>query len=170
MTQVVLGEATADAATAGQPLVVLEANVDDATGETLAHAVEALLDAGALDAWLDADRHEEGAARPTRSARSSTRRWRTPSPRVLASETGHARRAHGLRSSGGRRPEPSARSTSTGMPVRVKVSPGRAKAEHDDAARAARRIGRAVARGGAPGRGGVARGAPRGRGDDDEAG
>jgi uncharacterized protein (DUF111 family) len=28
-----------------------------------------------------------------------------------------------------------------GVPVRVKVSPGRAKVEHDDAARAARRIG-----------------------------
>jgi uncharacterized protein (DUF111 family) len=28
-----------------------------------------------------------------------------------------------------------------GMPVRVKVSPGRIKAEHDDAARVARRTG-----------------------------
>jgi uncharacterized protein (DUF111 family) len=28
-----------------------------------------------------------------------------------------------------------------GLPVRVKVSPGRVKVEHDDAARAARRLG-----------------------------
>ena len=31
---------------------LLEANVDDATGEQLAHAVGALLEAGAHDAWL----------------------------------------------------------------------------------------------------------------------
>ena len=36
----------------GQPVVLLEANVDDATGEVLAHAVAALLDAGAHDAWV----------------------------------------------------------------------------------------------------------------------
>ena len=36
----------------GQPVVLLEANVDDATGEVLAHAVAALLDAGAHDAWI----------------------------------------------------------------------------------------------------------------------
>ena len=36
----------------GQPLVLLEANLDDATGETLAHALQALLDVGALDAWI----------------------------------------------------------------------------------------------------------------------
>ncbi len=36
----------------GQPVVLIEANVDDATGEVLAHAVAALLDAGAHDAWV----------------------------------------------------------------------------------------------------------------------
>src|SRR5579883_937720 len=43
------GEGDADA---GQPVVVLETNVDDATGEELAHAVASLMDAGALDAWI----------------------------------------------------------------------------------------------------------------------
>ena len=38
--------------TAGQPVSLLQANVDDATGEQLAHAVEVLLEAGAYDAWL----------------------------------------------------------------------------------------------------------------------
>ena len=33
-------------------MVLLEANLDDATGETLAHAVEACSDAGAHDAWI----------------------------------------------------------------------------------------------------------------------
>ena len=32
--------------------MLLEVNVDDATGEVLAHAVAALLDAGAYDAWI----------------------------------------------------------------------------------------------------------------------
>ena len=32
--------------------MLLEVNVDDATGEVLAHAVAALMDAGAHDAWL----------------------------------------------------------------------------------------------------------------------
>lgn len=34
-------------------VVLLEANVDDATGELLGAAVERLMDAGALDAWLE---------------------------------------------------------------------------------------------------------------------
>ena len=38
--------------TPDSPSRLLEANVDDATGEQLAHAVEALLEAGAHDAWL----------------------------------------------------------------------------------------------------------------------
>src|SRR5439155_14703661 len=53
-TQVVLGTAvsTSVAQRPGQPVTLLEANVDDATGEVLAHAVAALLDAGAHDAWV----------------------------------------------------------------------------------------------------------------------
>ena len=50
-TQVVIG-APSEALGAGQPVVLLEANVDDATGETLAHAIQALLTAGAHDAWV----------------------------------------------------------------------------------------------------------------------
>lgn len=51
VTQVVLGTRTADLGL-GQPLTLLEANLDDATGETLAHTVSAVLDAGASEAWL----------------------------------------------------------------------------------------------------------------------
>ena len=36
----------------GQPVVHLETNVDDATGETIAHTITALLEAGAHDAWV----------------------------------------------------------------------------------------------------------------------
>ena len=41
----------ASASAAGGTHVVIEANVDDMTGEMAAHAIEALLEAGALDAW-----------------------------------------------------------------------------------------------------------------------
>ena len=138
LTQVVLGVA-GGAATTGQPVVLLEANVDDVTGETLAHALTALIDAGAHDAWLtpiimkkgrpahtvsvladpalagqlaDVLRHETG----TLGVRGATlERW--PSPRTVDEVEVH------------------------GMTVRVKVGAGRVKVEHDDAARAARRIG-----------------------------
>src|SRR5690606_27377 len=52
LTQVVLGKPADARPVDGQPVVLLEANVDDATGEVLAHSVAALLDAGAHDAWI----------------------------------------------------------------------------------------------------------------------
>jgi uncharacterized protein (TIGR00299 family) protein len=48
--RVVLGSPS-ETATDGSTHVVLEANVDDMTGELAAHAIEALLGSGALDAW-----------------------------------------------------------------------------------------------------------------------
>jgi uncharacterized protein (DUF111 family) len=48
--RVVLGAPVDVQRTAGE-LVVLEANVDDLTGELAGHAIQALLGAGALDAW-----------------------------------------------------------------------------------------------------------------------
>jgi len=48
--RLVLGEPGPEAATAGD-LVVLEANVDDMTGELAAHAIARVIQAGALDAW-----------------------------------------------------------------------------------------------------------------------
>lgn len=49
LLHVVVGEATEPAT---ESLVVLETNVDDLSGEYLAHAVTRLLAAGALDAWV----------------------------------------------------------------------------------------------------------------------
>ncbi len=52
LLRVVLGEPSGDAAGPAAPThVVLEANIDDATGELLATCIESLLEAGALDAW-----------------------------------------------------------------------------------------------------------------------
>ncbi len=50
---VVIGEAVAaDAPGPGQPALVLDANVDDVTGEILADTIASLMGAGAHDAWV----------------------------------------------------------------------------------------------------------------------
>ncbi|HEX6596203.1 MAG TPA: nickel pincer cofactor biosynthesis protein LarC [Acidimicrobiales bacterium] len=140
VTQVVLGTALVTAADEpGQPVVQLEVNVDDATGEVLAHTVAALLDAGAYDAWITPIVMKKGRPAYTVSALGDPALVEQLS-RVLANETGSL----GVR---GRRLDrwPAARLNAEveveGVPIRVKVSAGRVKVEHDDAARAARRTG-----------------------------
>ncbi len=46
-----LGEVDPPAAAPGEALVVVECNLDDASGQLAARAIEAALEAGALDAW-----------------------------------------------------------------------------------------------------------------------
>jgi uncharacterized protein (TIGR00299 family) protein len=142
-TQVVLGEAAVDGSQPGrgegQPVVLLEVNVDDATGETLAHAVAALLGAGAHDAWITPIVMKKGRPAHTVSVLADPA-LADQVGRVLVAETGSL----GVRGETLQR-WPAARTTSEvevdGLPVRVKVSAGRVKVEHDDAARAARRTG-----------------------------
>jgi uncharacterized protein (TIGR00299 family) protein len=140
VTQVVLGTALVAAADEpGQPVVQLEVNVDDATGEVLAHTVAALLEAGAYDAWITPIVMKKGRPAYTVSVLGDPALVEQLS-RVLANETGSL----GVR---GRRLDrwPAARLNAEveveGVPIRVKVSAGRVKVEHDDAARAARRTG-----------------------------
>jgi uncharacterized protein (TIGR00299 family) protein len=142
LLQVVLGEAR-PVATArpepGQPVVQLEVNVDDVTGETLAHAIAALLDAGAHDAWVTPIVMKKGRPAHTVSALADTA-LADQVAAVLVAETGSL----GVRGETLQR-GPSARVDGQvevqGVPVRVKVGAGRVKVEHDDAARAARRTG-----------------------------
>jgi hypothetical protein len=134
----VLGTAVVQAArpSAGQPVRLLEVNVDDATGETLAHAVAALLEAGAYDAWVTPIVMKKGRPGHMVSALADPALAEQIAG-VLTAETGSL----GIRGTTMER-WPSARSVDEvdvdGLPVRIKVSPGRAKAEHDDAARVAR--------------------------------
>lgn len=54
LLRVVLGDATTGEVATAEPAathVLLEANVDDMTGEVAGHAIDAILGAGALDAW-----------------------------------------------------------------------------------------------------------------------
>ncbi len=139
LVQVVIGTRSAELTT-GQPVVLLEVNVDDATGETLAHAVGALLEAGAHDAWITPIVMKKGRPAHTVSALADPALAGQVAG-VLTAETGSL----GVR---GQRLErwPQAREMHSvavdGLPVRVKVSAGRVKAEHDDAVRVARRTGR----------------------------
>ncbi len=149
VVQVVLGqaaEATGGASDSlvatGQPVVLLESNLDDATGEVLAHTVGALLEAGALDAWVTPVIGKKGRPAHTVSAVCDPT-LADQVAGVLMAETGTL----GVR--GQRLSRWVARRSLhevevDGFPVRVKISPGRVKAEYDDAARVARRLGRPV--------------------------
>lgn len=139
LVQVVLGE-RAPALDRGQPVVQLEVNVDDATGEVLAHAVASLLDAGAHDAWVTPILMKKGRPAHTVSALAD------PSlvaqlATVMIAETGSL----GVRA-GRLERWPAGRAHGSvdvdGLPVRVKVGAGRVKVEHDDAVAVARRTGR----------------------------
>jgi len=119
----------------GQPVMLLETNVDDASGEVLAHAIGALLEAGAHDAWVTPIVMKKGRPAHTVSALADPALAEQVAE-VLLAETGTL----GLRGTMLDR-WPSARMIDTvdvdGLPVRVKISPGRVKVEHDDAARVA---------------------------------
>lgn len=138
VTQVVLGARSA-ARPGGQPVVLLETNVDDATGEIVADAVAALLDAGAHDAWVTNILMKKG--RPAHQVSALV------DPSLVAQVADAMTKATGSLGIRGTTLErwPQARSLEevevAGHPVRVKVSAGRVKVEHDDASRAARGAG-----------------------------
>jgi uncharacterized protein (TIGR00299 family) protein len=121
---------------AGQPLVVLEANVDDVTGEVLAHSVGALLASGAADAWLTPVLMKKGRPGHVLSVLADPALAESLAE-VMRAETGTLGvRSHEVaRWSASRSIE---EVQVEGMLVRVKVSPGRVKAEQEDAARVAR--------------------------------
>jgi uncharacterized protein (TIGR00299 family) protein len=144
-TQVVLGVAPGAALGAdggGQPVVVVETTVDDATGEVLGAAVPALLAAGAFDAWITPVLGKKG--RPAHVVAGLADVGAAPAvAEALRTATGSL----GVRASTHTR-WPATRSFATvevdGHPVRIKVSPVRAKAEHDDVAAVAAATGRSV--------------------------
>lgn len=137
--QVVVGPALGAPEPEGQPVVLLEANVDDVTGEILGTTLASLMAAGALDAWITPVTGKKG--RPAHVVSVLCQPSSVPALRqVVADETGTL----GIRASTWQR-WPSTREFASvdvgGYPVRVKRGPRRIKAEHDDAARVARLIG-----------------------------
>ncbi len=148
-TQVVVGQSTLAEGAAieslvstGYPTVLLEANLDDATGEVLAHTVLELLAAGAKDAWITPMIMKKGRPAHVVSALCDPA-LADHVVKVLMSETGSLGvRAQTLTRWLARRQMEEVEVD--GFPVRVKVSPGRIKAEYDDVARVARRVGRPI--------------------------
>ncbi|CAN5209991.1 nickel pincer cofactor biosynthesis protein LarC [soil metagenome] len=141
LTRVVIGEATT-LTPGGCPVVVLETNVDDVTGETLAHTLTVLLEAGAHDAWIAPIVMKRGRPAhlvgvlvdPVDASRLAT---------LLTEETGTlgVRATSLIRWPAPRRVE---EVDVDGHIVRIKVAGGnrlRAKVEHEDAADVARRLG-----------------------------
>lgn len=138
VTRVVVGTRS-EPVVAGQPVMLLETNVDDVTGEVLAHCVEELLAAGAHDAWLVPIVMKKG--RPAFTVSVLCEPSSAPELRaVLVRETG----SMGVRGSTLER-WPQAREVGEvvvdGHVVRIKATAGRVKAEHDDVAVAARALG-----------------------------
>ena len=126
----------------GSPVVLLEVNVDDVTGEVLAHTVGRLLDTGAHDAWITPIVMKKG--RPAAIVSALCDPALAPSMRrLLLRETGSL----GVRASTLRRwPQPRAmRSVDVdGHAIGVKIADGRVKVEFDDAAAAAAATGTPV--------------------------
>jgi uncharacterized protein (DUF111 family) len=143
VVQVVIGElAVGDGARQGpgQPMVELSANVDDVTGEVLAHAVGSLLAGGANDAWITPIVMKKG--RPGHTLHALVDPALAEAVRdILVAESGTL----GLRAVTVAR-WPQVREDVVveidGQSVRVKRAGHRVKAEHDDAARAAVALGR----------------------------
>ena len=126
---------------AGRTAHLVEANVDDATPEVLAHTVTRLLAAGAHDAWITPIVMKKGRPAHTVHALCDDAALRTVAD-VLVTETGTL----GLRATTVER-WPQRRLERTvevdGHAVRVKLDDGgsRVKVEHDDAAVAAAALG-----------------------------
>ncbi|MGE0139558.1 MAG: nickel pincer cofactor biosynthesis protein LarC [Ilumatobacteraceae bacterium] len=144
VVQVVVGECVQASAGPGQPVELLECNVDDVTGEVLAHAIARLLDAGAHDAWATPIVMKKG--RPAHTVHALCDPAVADAIRaVMVTETGTL----GVRGSTLRRWPLERRTIDVdidGHTVRVKIATSergttRIKAEHDDAASAAVALG-----------------------------
>ncbi len=132
---VVLGTAPSAVASSAVPstveaMTVLETTVDDVTGEVLGHLVEALLHAGAVDAWIAPVTGKKN--RPAHVVTALVHPAATARvEHTLLRETGSLGvRSHDI----SRRAldRTSAEVTVEGHRVRMKVGPYRAKPEYDD--------------------------------------
>jgi pyridinium-3,5-bisthiocarboxylic acid mononucleotide nickel chelatase len=136
--QVVIGERIPREHLA-QRLVQLDTNVDDVNGTVLGHTVSALMDAGAVDAWMTST--VSGHGRPAQIVSAVCDPTAVEQVAlVLLRETG----ALSVRSHAVDRWAASRQIVEVdvaGYPLQIQVGPGRVKAEADDAAVIARRTG-----------------------------
>ncbi len=141
LLRVVLGVPTTDRPVTGAGThVVLEANVDDLTGEVAAHAIEALFAAGALDAWATPITMKKGRPALTISALATVAQADAVASAMLRETT-----TLGVRRTEATRTERPRRVTTVATeygPIRVKIAegpfgPAQRKPEFDDCAAAA---------------------------------
>jgi uncharacterized protein (TIGR00299 family) protein len=141
VVQAVIGDASSGSTVGGtgRPARLVEANVDDVTGEVLAHTIARLLTAGAFDAWATPIVMKKGRPAHTVHALCDDSTMAAVSG-VMIAETGTL----GVRATIVER-WPQHREERwvdvDGHPVRVKRSGARVKAEHDDAVAAATALG-----------------------------
>ncbi|HUF99616.1 MAG TPA: nickel pincer cofactor biosynthesis protein LarC [Ilumatobacter sp.] len=145
VVQAVVGtRATVDATgdVTGRPALLVEVNVDDTSGEVIAHTITELLAAGAHDAWATPILMKKGRPAHTVSALCDDAALASVRTTMLR-ETGSL----GVRASSVSR-WPQVRDERTvevdGHPIRVKVTDHRVKVEFDDARAAAAALGRPV--------------------------
>ena len=123
---------------AGQDVQLLEANVDDVSGEVIAHTIAELLNAGAHDAWATPIVMKKGRPAFTVHALCDLALTEKISA-VLVSETGTL----GLRGSVIQRwPQTREEKSVTvhGHTIRIKIGSDRIKVENDDAVTASRAL------------------------------
>lgn len=140
LVKVVIGETLEQTVLsgAGQDVQLLEANVDDVTGEVIAHTIAELLNAGAHDAWATPIVMKKGRPAFTVHALCDLALTEKISA-VLVSETGTL----GLRGSVIQRwPQTREEKAVTvhGHTIRIKAGSGRIKVENDDAVAASRSL------------------------------
>ena len=144
VVQVVIGELSPSAHTGvgaqrGQPIYQVEANVDDVSGEVLAHTITQLLSVGAVDAWAVPIVMKKGRPAHTVAALCSQSSLERVA-QVMIDETGTLGvRAHKME----RWPQPRTATTVnlSGHVIGIKHSAGRFKVENDDAVAAALALG-----------------------------
>jgi uncharacterized protein (DUF111 family) len=143
VVQVIVGtEPVESSADGGRPCHLVQANVDDVTGEVLAHTIAALISAGAHDAWVTPIVMKKG--RPAHTVHALCDDSTFDAVRaVLITETGTL----GVRASMLRRWPQQRRDAVVdvdGHEIRVKLGADRVKVEHDDARAAASALGLAL--------------------------
>lgn len=141
VVQAIIGSTAAvDEQGDGRAAYLVETNIDDVTGEALAHAISCLLAAGAHDAWVTPIVMKKGRPAHTLHALCDDASFEGVRE-AMVRETGTLGvRAHSVQRWPQRREERTV--DVEGQRIRVKIAEHRTKVEHDDAAAAALALGR----------------------------
>ena len=140
VTQVIIGQSDKSTTITTEQLVELATNIDDLTGELLAHAIDTLLERGALDVWAVPIVMKKG-----RPAHTLNVLCAPPNRAALLASVFELTGTLGVREQVVDRhalPRRIITVMISGLEVRVKVGPHRAKAEFEDTIVAAAALGR----------------------------